>query len=186
MTLNEVLYEDLEIKSGDKSLDNLFKNSLSMVFSPSFLKRINQAFKTSIKLKQFNQRTNIMCYTIGTNIYINIPMFKSTPRNKALNYLLHELIHVLMNTKLFPELKQLQNELVKVIEKNIDKGKETDFLTGKHQDIHSNWRGEVINYLFNNSINWKISPNIQKEYYDKLENSEVFNLDSSFWKKRFN
>lgn len=185
MKLNELLYEDLEINSSDKQLDRDFKAALAQVFSPQFLSKINRLFNVTLKLKNFKERTNVMCYTVGTSIYVNAPLFKNTPHSKAVNYLLHELIHVLMNTKRFPELNKLQSSLVGIVRAYVEYGKESDFLTGKHQNLHSTWKGEVINYLFNDSINWKISSKIKDAYYKALEESGIFNLSSNFWKKRF-
>ena len=187
MNLNDIIFlEDLNIKSGDEALDSLFRRQLTQVFSPSFLKKIDRKFNTTLKLRDFKQRNNVMCYTVGTKIYVNAPMFNSVPKDKAINYILHEMIHVLINTGRFPELKRVSNELALLILKGIPRGKESDFLTGKHQDIHSNWKGETINYLCNNSIDWDVGASGMKiAYKTVLEQSGLFNLNSPWWKKRF-
>ena len=181
-----VFTEELRVDSSNKTLDRLFRASLSDIFSSSMLKKIDRVFDSSLVLKNFNRRTNIMCYTQGTKIYINKPLFENTPKEKALNYLMHELIHVLINTGKFPELKTLQNNLANVISKAVKKEDISEFLTGKKQDIHSAWQGETINYLFNNSIKWdKAVPGTKLAYYIKLKQSNIFKLNSLFWKKRF-
>ena len=181
-----VFTEELRVDSSNKALDRLFRASLSDVFSNSMLKKIDRVFDSSLVLKNFNKRTNIMCYTQGTKIYINKPLFENTPKEKALNYLMHELIHVLINTGKFPELKTLQNNLANVISKAVKKEDISEFLTGKKQDIHSAWQGETINYLFNNSIKWdKAVPGTKLAYYITLKQSNIFKLNSLFWKKRF-
>jgi hypothetical protein len=99
---------------------------------------------------------------------------------------MHELIHVLINTGKFPELKTLQSNLANVISKAVKKEDISEFLTGKKQDIHSAWQGETINYLFNNSIKWdKAVPGTKLAYYITLKQSNIFKLNSLFWKKRF-
>ena len=181
-----VFTEELRVDSSNKTLDRLFRASLSDIFSNSMLKKIDRVFDSSLVLKNFNKRTNIMCYTQGTKIYINKPLFENTPKEKALNYLMHELIHVLINTGKFPELKTLQNNLANVIFKAVKKEDISEFLTGKKQDIHSAWQGETINYLFNNSIKWdKAVPGTKLAYYITLKQSNIFKLNSLFWKKRF-
>ena len=181
-----VFTEELRVDSSNKTLDRLFRASLSDIFSNSMLKKIDRVFDSSLVLKNFNKRTNIMCYTQGTKIYINKPLFENTTKEKALNYLMHELIHVLINTGKFPELKTLQNNLANVIFKAVKKEDISEFLTGKKQDIHSAWQGETINYLFNNSIKWdKAVPGTKLAYYITLKQSNIFKLNSLFWKKRF-
>ena len=127
-----------------------------------------------------------MCYTAGTKVFVNAPMFNSVPVDKGIDYILHELVHVLINTNRFPELKKVSNDLAGIIKNGVPRGKESDFLTGKHQDIHSDWRGETINYLCNNSINWEVAVSGMKIAYKTiLEESGLFNLNSPWWKKRF-
>ena len=181
-----VFTEELRINSGEVALDNMFKNSLKEVFSDQYLKKINRVFDVKLNFSSFKERSNIMCYTKGTKIYINKPIFISTPKDKAINYILHELIHVLINTGKFPELKNLETTLANVISKAVKTGQENEFLTGKQQDIHSAWKGETITYLFNNSIKWDLAmPGTKLAYYNILNKSNIFNMSSSFWNKRF-
>lgn len=187
MTFEDIVFnEDLRISSGEEALDNLFKRYMAQVFSPMFLKKINRFYNTTLVLKDFKQRSNIMCYTQGTKIYLNRPLFDATPKENAMNYILHELFHVLNNTGKFPELAIVNNKLLTAVLRGVDKGKEAEFLTGKAQNIHSNWRGEVINYLCNNSIKWDIGVKDLKEAYREiLEESGLFNMKSTWWQKRF-
>lgn len=181
-----ILKEELKIKSGDNSIDTLFRQKMSQVFSPSFLKKIDRKFDTKIKLRNFRQGSNVMCYTQGTKIFVNQTMFNSIPADKAMNYIMHEMFHVLANTGFFPELENVNKRLLRAVIKGVPRGKESDFFTGKHQNLHSDWRGEVINYLCNNSINWDVAIDGMKVAYKTiLEQSKLFNLDSPFWKKRF-
>lgn len=187
MNLEDLIYlEDLKVKSGDEAIDSLFRNKLSQVFSPSFLKKIDRVFNTTIKLKDFEKNNNVMCYTQGTKIYVNNAMFNSVPKEKAMNYIMHEMFHVLNNTGRFPELERVNEKLLNMVIRGVPRGKESDFLTGKHQNIHSDWRGECINYLCNNSINWDIAIGGMKiAYKTVLKESGLFNMDSPFWKERF-
>ena len=187
MEFADVLFtEEFRVNSGDKALDNLFRKQLEEVFSKQYLKKIDRLFDYTLNFSSFKERSNVMCYTQGTKIFINKPLFDSTPKEKAITYILHEIIHVLINTGSFPELKNLEKTLANVISKAVKAGKENEFLTGKEQNIHSNWKGETITYLFNNSIKWEVAiPGTKLAYFNILEKSNIFNLNSSFWKKRF-
>ena len=60
-----------------------------------------------------------------------------------------------------------------------------EFLTGKPQNIHSDYKDEFLSYCSNFAFNWKLSPSLKQEYYDILNNSGLFNMESNWWKKRF-
>lgn len=187
MNFNDTVFtEDLRISSGEAALDKMFRSYLQQVFSPSFLKKIDRVFDTKLVLKDFRERSNVMAYTQGTRIYVNRPVFLSTPKDHAMNYIMHELFHVLNNTHKFPELVKVNKELLNVVYNGVPRGKEAEFLSGKPQDIHSDWRGEVINYLCNNSIKWELAIFGTKfAYKEILEESGLFNMSSPFWKERF-
>ena len=181
-----VFTEDLRISSGEEALDKMFRTYLVQVFSPNFVKKIDRVFVVPLVLRDFRERSNVMAYTQGTKIYVNKPLFLSTPKDKAMNYIMHELLHVLSNTGKFPELVTVNKQLANIVAKAVDKDKISLFFTGKQQNIHSDWRGEAINYLCNNSIDWSAAVVGTKEAYkETLEESGLFNMTSPFWKKRF-
>lgn len=181
-----IFTEELRIKSGEESLDILFRKYMKDVFSPHFLSKIDRVFNVTLKFGDFKQKSNVMCYTQGTKIYINRPMFYSTEKSKAMNYIMHEMLHVLSNTNKFPELNLVNKKLNTIVLNGVERGKESDFFTGKHQNIHSDWHGEVLNYLCNNSINWSVASfGTKLAYKETLEESGLFNMNSVFWKKRF-
>lgn len=181
-----MITEDLNIDSGDKALDKLFKKYLSEVYSPMFLKKINRVYDMTMHFKMFKERSNVMCYTKGNNVYVNKPLFTSTPISKSMNYIMHEIMHVFMNSGKFPELKSVGGNLLAIITQMVPRGKESDFLTGKHQNIHSDWRNETLTYLCNDSVDWDIAAmGAKMAYKSVLKDSGIFNMSSSFWKKRF-
>lgn len=187
MNFEDIVFtEDLRISSGEKALDKMFRTYLIQVFSPNFVKKIDRVFTIPLVLRDFRERSNVMAYTQGTKIYVNKPLFFSTPKDKAMNYIMHELIHVLSNTGKFPELVNVNKQLANIVAKAVDKDKISLFFTGKQQNIHSDWRGEAINYLCNNSIDWSTAVVGTKEAYkETLEESGLFDMTSPFWKKRF-
>lgn len=187
MNFEDIVFtEDLRISSGEKALDKMFRTYLIQVFSPNFVKKIDRVFTIPLVLRDFRERSNVMAYTQGTKIYVNKPLFFSTPKDKAMNYIMHELIHVLSNTGKFPELVNVNKQLANIVAKAVDKDKISLFFTGKQQNIHSDWRGEAINYLCNNSIDWSAAVIGTKEVYkETLEESGLFDMTSPFWKKRF-
>lgn len=181
-----ILLEELKVKSGDKAIDKLFRQKLEQVFSPMFLKKIDRLFNVTLRLKEFKQNSNVMCYTSGVKIYVNKTMFKSIPAEKAMNYIMHELFHVLSNTGKFSEFNMLNKRLLNIVINGVPRGMESDFFTGKHQNIHSDWKEEVINYLCNDSINWDVgAPGIKMAYKTAIAESGIFKMSSPFWKKRF-
>lgn len=181
-----VFTEELRVKTGEQALDVLFRKYMQDVFSPTFLAKIDRQFDTTLVLKDFKEKSNVMAYTQGTKIYLNRPLFYATPKDKAMNYIMHELIHVLSNCGRFPELKATSAKLASIVSKGVESGKISDFFTGKHQNIHSDWHGETINYLCNNSINWNAGMlGIKEAYKETLEESGLFNMKSAWWQKRF-
>lgn len=187
MNFEDIVFtEDLRISSGEEALDNLFNKYMALIFSPLFLKKINRLFDRTLVFKDFKQKNNVMCYTQGTKIYINRPLFASVEKDKAMDYIMHELFHVLSNTGLFPELNVVSGRLLNIVSKGVEKENIAEFLTGKKQNIHSDWRGELINYLCNNSFKWELAMKEVKEAYrETLEESGLFNMKSVWWQKRF-
>lgn len=187
MNFEDVIFtEDLRISSGETALDNLFTRTMAEVFSPMFLKKVNRYYNRTLVFKDFKQNNNVMCYTQGEKVYINRPLFASVPKEKSMNYIMHEMFHVLNNTGKFPELALLNKKLLTIVANSVEKENIAEFLTGKKQNLHSDWRGEVINYLCNNSINWDLALGTTKEAYrETLEESGLFNMKSAWWQKRF-
>lgn len=187
MNFEDIVFtEDLRISSGEKALDNLFHRYMELIFSPMFLKKINRFFNTTLVFRDFKQKSNVMCYTQGTKIYINRPMFAAVTKEKSMDYIMHELFHVLSNTGKFPELDMVNKKLLNIVSKGVERENITEFLTGQKQNIHSDWHGEVINYLCNNSFKWELAMKEVKEAYrETLEESGLFNMKSVWWQKRF-
>lgn len=186
MYFEDIIFtEELRISSSEKALDELFKRYLKEVFSAAYLNKINRRINTTIKLRNFRERTNVMAYAQGTKIFINKPLFDTVPKDRGVDYIMHEMFHVLSNTGKFPEIVKVNNELVSVVANAVPRDKVSDFFTGKHQNIYSNWKGEALSYLCNNSINWDIAvPGTKLAYKNILEESGIFNMESNFWKKR--
>jgi hypothetical protein len=179
------LNEELKFNTRSKSLNKLFRNRLSSVYSDAYLEKIDRVFDKNIKIKEFEKTSNIMAYTKGTEIYISDKIY-DIPTDQAVIYLLHELVHALSNTSKFNDLIQLNLRLSKLIEKNIKKNDINKFLTGKDQDIHSNYKEEIVSYLMNNSIQWNmVNKEFIKEFIDIVFSTGIFNSKSSFWLKRF-
>jgi hypothetical protein len=179
------LNDELKFNTRSKSLNKLFRNRLSSVYSDAYLEKIDRVFDKNIKIKEFEKTSNIMAYTKGTEIYISDKIY-DIPTDQAVIYLLHELVHALSNTSKFNDLIQLNLRLSKLIEKNIKKNDINKFLTGKDQDIHSNYKEEIVSYLMNNSIQWNmVNKEFIKEFIDIVFSTGIFNSKSSFWLKRF-
>ena len=179
------LNEELKFNTKNEALNKLFRSRLPAVYSSAYLKKIDDVFDRNIKIKEFEKTSNIMAYTKGTEIYISDKIY-DIPNDQAVIYLLHELVHALSNTSKFNDLVQLNIKLSKLIEKSISKNNINKFLTGKDQDIHSNYKDEIVSYLMNNSLQWNmVDKKFIKEFIDIVFSSGIFNAKSSFWLKRF-
>lgn len=187
MNVNDIfINEDLSIDSGDKQLNKIFRSYIIAIFSNKFLSKIDRIFDMVLKFKDFKERSNVVCYTQGMKIYINRPFFDSLTYNKKMKYLIHEFIHFLENSGKFPEISELERKLANIVSREVPRSEISTFLTGKKQNIHSDWRKETLTYLANNSINWNVPKrDIKDQYYKELKDSEIFNLNSYYWKKRF-
>lgn len=184
--LEAVFNESLTIKSGNETLDKIFDYYLEEFYSPMMVSKIHRVFKKPLKFKDFKAKNNIMCYTQGLDIYINRPLFENTPKEKAMNYILHEMVHLLINTHKFPELQSVVENLYRIVLQAVPRGKESVFFTGKKQDLHSDWKGETLSYLCNNVIKWDVAISGTKlAYQSTLIDSGLFNMNSKWWKKRF-
>jgi hypothetical protein len=58
-------------------------------------------------------------------------------------------------------------------------------LTGKSQNIYSNYKDEFLSYCSNFAFDWSLAPSLKNEYYSILSNSGIFNMKSEWWLKRF-
>lgn len=179
------ILEELQFNTKSEALNKIFREKLKNVYSPNYLIKIDNAFNKSIKIKEFTKTGNIMAYTQGTDIFISNKLY-NMPTEEAVVYLLHELIHALCNTNKFNDLVQMNLTLSKLIEKNIKRNDINKFLTGKDQNIHSNYKEEIVSYLMNNSIQWNmVNDSFKKEFINIVFSTGVFNKNSIFWKKRF-
>jgi len=184
-----ILHDNIN-EAKELSLEKNFANSLLQVFSVSFIKKIEDKIHKNIKVKIKDLKDpSKAAYTIGKTIYINENIFNRLSEKEKTKYLLHEFIHVLQNKKnfyvfkTFKEVYELGNSLYKTIYK-YSKKPVSFFLIGRKEKIQ-NIKLEIIPYLINNSINWEIlGEKGKKEFVQKLQDSKMFNLNSSFWRER--
>lgn len=177
--------EELEIDSEIEEINKNFRKYIEQVFSPIYLQKIDRVFKKPLIIKQFKEKSNVMALTTGNQISINIKMFKELPIEKAMVYIIHELFHVLQNLSQFNEVRTVNRILMKKTMNRINPANINSFLTGKEQNIHSNYKDEFLSYCSNFAFNWKLAPELKQEYYNTLNNSGLFNMESKWWTKRF-
>lgn len=182
------IIESLEIESEIEKINKNFRKYVEQVFSKIFLKKIDRVFKKKLIVQEMNmesQANNIVAITVGENIYLNMKLFKEYSTEKAMMYIIHELLHVLYNKKQFPEIRTVLKQLAEATMRRIPPDKINEFLTGKKQSIHSNPSLEYLSYCSNAAFKWSICPELKQIYKDILSESGLFDMDSSFWKKRF-
>ena len=182
----DTIKEQLKIDSDIEKINRNFRKYIEQVFSPIFLKKIDRVFKKPLIIKNFKENSNVMALTVGSNISLNVKMFKELNIERGMVYIIHELFHVLQNLNQFPEIKTVNRILYNKTISKIPIQKINEFLTGKQQDIHSNYKDEFLSYCSNAAFNWKLCPQLKIEYYNILNNSGLFNMQSNFWKRRFN
>lgn len=182
----------LEVEIGeDASIEKMFNHALNLVFSTSYLNKINKFVKdkvTIIDAQDKNER--IVAWNIGTKIYVNKQIFYSKKKSDQLRFLLHEFMHVLMNKKSFlvqrqfKDLHDLSQELYNIVKKGLTKPMSV-FLTGEEQKIPTMDTQEIISYLMNGKVDFSaISPQAKNQFIAVLKNSNMFNLQSNFWRRR--
>ncbi len=184
MNFDDLVYEELFIDSGDVSTDKRYVKLLGLVFNEMYLKKINRVFKNGIKIKKINRDNNIMAITVGTQISVNSKNYDELSAVRANVYLIHETFHVLQNMPQFKELATINDKLCKKANQMIPREKMSAFLTGKTQDIHSDYTKEFLSYFSNNVFKWEICPALKKEFSEIIKSAGIFNTDSSWWKKR--
>ena len=178
--------EELEIDSEINKINRNFRKYIEQVFSPIFLKKIDRVFKKPLIVENFKENTNVMALTSPDNVIsVNTKMFLSLPTERAMVYIIHELFHVLQNMSQFPEVKKVNKLLGIKTLKRIPRQKVNEFLTGKSQDIHSDYKDEFLSYCSNAAFKWDMAKELKAEYLNILKLSGIFNLDSEWWSKRF-
>lgn len=185
--IDAVINEEIKLKTKDEKINKVFSYYMKQVFSNSFLNKINSSLNEELIANDFKKNTNIVAYTIGTKLYINSPEFYKLSTEKAMTYVMHEMIHILQNIPAFKRyFNAVEDSLYKCVKSNLKTSMDI-FLTGKKQNIHSKEKDEILTYAMNNSLTWSAVNEGTKEKYKKiLKDSGMFNLESQFWKKRLN
>lgn len=188
MKMSDIIKEDLD----HREMYDDFKNSLSLVFSDAYLNKINHVLRKNIKIKEkdFNDPSKAS-YVSGRTIFINTPVFEKLNPKQRTDYLLHEFIHVIQNTrnffvlKAFKEVFDLGNDLYKIARRYTKRGGVEEFLTGNRRSKIGNPRLEIVSYLMNGSLDWTVmSDKGREKFIETLKNTGMFNLRSPFWNKR--
>ena len=180
---------------GDDDLNDFFNEALKKVFSLSYYNKIEDIIKDKIKLIYYNDPKDFTTAYVkqGNNklIYINRYYFDRLPKDKKIEFLVHEFFHILQQTKSFlfirkfKELIDLEQKVKKIIEFYLT-GSITAFLTGQSKETISP-ENEILSYIIGSrSADWsKIKPKGKEEIRKVLEESGLFNTSSDYWKKIF-
>lgn len=175
----------------DPSLSGILNAALARIFSFSFLNKINDIVKKQVRLKEvFDNDKNIVAYTKGKTLFVNKPTFSRLPRERQVDYILHEFVHLLQKRrkllffKSFQELDSLTNKLFEIVKRGLTR-QFNIFLTGKNVDIGHGGKHEILAYLILGTIDLSaLKPGAKFQFIEELKKSNLFNLKSSFWKKR--
>lgn len=181
-----------EVKIGnDEDIESAFNKALELVFTPLYLNKIEKNILDRVKIVDDEDRNqNIVAWNIGTTIYVNKQVFYSKQKADQIRFLLHEFSHVLMNKKSFliqrqfKDLHDLSDRLYKIVSKTLNKPLSV-FLTSTNQNLPTKDKQEIISYLMNGKIDWSaISKEGRIEFIKELRKSNIFNLQTNFWRKR--
>jgi len=171
-------------------LQNFFNMAIKQVFSAQYVQKIDRILKRSIRIKEKSERPGVVAFNDGgSTIFINPDEFYKREKKVQIKYILHEFIHILQRKKgfilrKFKEMKKVTNELNSVLNKYLKKPLSV-FLTGKNQKLGAGAKWEILSYFMNDSINWgAISSEGKAAIIKVLQNSQIFNLNHPFWKKR--
>jgi len=181
----ELIIEKLKIESEIEKLNKNFRKYIEQVFSPVFLNKLDRVFKEPLIIEDFKEKSNVMAITIGSQISVNTKMFNELTTDRAMVYIIHELFHVLQNKPQFNNIRRINKMLGMATMSKINEANINKFLTGKSQNIYSNYKDEFLSYCSNFAFDWSLAPSLKNEYYSILSNSGIFNMKSEWWLKRF-
>lgn len=191
MKLNQYLQE-VEL-GATPEINQIFNLALKQVFSQSYISKIENTIKKTIKIKEQDLPGEAVAASKGNIIYIDKEEFNKKEKNIQVLYLIHEFLHLLQQNRSFfmiskfKELNDLGKNLKKIITKNLLKPMNV-FLSGKNMRLGSSSqiKKEIIPYLILNSIDWKaITEKGKQEVWETLRRSGMFNTAHGFWNKRF-
>jgi hypothetical protein len=182
---------EVELGTSNPQINNLFNVALKQIFNRQYLARIENTINKKIKIKEVNDRNpNVIAYSISSTIYINKKEFYKLPLIHQIKYILHEFIHVMQNNRRFfilrglKELHDLTNRLNDAVQGNLVKPYSV-FLTKKDTKIGEGGKYEILPYVMNNAIDWDaLNTEGRKKFLQALEDSNILNLESPFWKSR--
>jgi len=182
----------LEVNLQDESLEGYFNEGLKQVFSPVFLSKINKKIQHLIPIKyvENHNNSNEVVWTENNEISVNKKEFEKIDVVKRIKYLLHEFIHILLNSKsffvinAFIELRKVSNKMHQIVEQYAI-GNVGAFLINKTIEEKYLNNQESLAYFMNGKMNWKmIKPEGAKLLKETIINSGLFNTSSEFWRKR--
>lgn len=184
MNFEDIINEELTINTKNPDTDEKYRQILKQVFTPMYLKKIDKFFPNGLTVDTMRRKNNVMAITTGTQITVNKPLYKQLSPIRANVYLIHETFHVLQNMPQFKELVAVNNKLCNIAMQYIPKNKVNAFLTGKEQNIHSDFTKEFLSYYSNNVFNWKYAPKLKNKMSEVIINAGIFNVESPWWQKR--
>lgn len=178
----------LEVKLGKSpEVEALFNAALEQIFSKRYLQKIENIIRKRIRIKEVKMKPGAVAFNTGNTIFISRDEFPKIKKDRQINYLLHEFVHILQRKKAFflfsrfKDLNILTKKLVPIISKHATNL--SVFLTGKNVDLGPGKSHEILAYLLTNSIKWNaISVEGKAAFTQELKKSGLFNLSSKIWR----
>ena len=193
----------------NEMLNKLLDESLKKIFSKTFYSKIKKEITKKIKIREANlldvitgrYAKNAYAFVspgpLGTNtIYIERKYLHRKSKDFLVNIILHELLHIMQNSKRFlfffnkfPELRQDSLVLEEIIKKNLKKDIDFEQFFGynKGQNIGDGEFETIAHMIAPNKLRlgYLVSGG-KKRLIKGIKSFNIFNLRSSFWKERLN
>lgn len=156
------------------------------ILSEKYFEKVKEILP-NIRISSKNMKDSVVAYTLGKRIYLNDKKFFRTSKKTQMEYLLHELIHIIQEKdKDLVKNGEFIFNLLKARRKD-KKQSLSEILTGikNLSGRYFNDR-EIIPYLLNNKIDFDyLKEGTKEELKEYLAKEKIFNLNSNYWKVKF-
>lgn len=174
------------VLTNNDSVNKIFLKDMNNVFSSSFISEISRFIKKPIVVKKSRDEENIAAKTEVSLFGKPILYLKNNSDSSNTSFFIfHEFLHILMILG-SSDLKTLAKKLYYIISQNTKNV--SDFLIGNSKSVKKipdslmNYQ-EAVCYFMNGTINWdSINDKGKKLIFETIKKSNIFNIDSSFWK----
>lgn len=201
MKLENLLLEE-SIKKGKIPLDEGFKffkekkdivelkeellGFSSNILTKDYYNKIKEELK-NIRIKKRKMSKEVVAYSLKKRIYINENRFFSLTKKAQMEYVLHEILHIMQekDKNLVSQGKFIYSFLNS---QKIDKKQSLSEIIIGRKNLSKRYFNdkEIIPYLLNHSIDFKyLKEGSRETVLSYLKEGNIFNMNSTYWKEKF-